>query len=101
VNGGCDSPGIAFNRDEVSEGGVLKWSVAGPAGADVVITADDTPVTSPDRLLGPVRIGSGCKASGLFGVPLKDGTHTLRVTLIQDGAPREIGTTRIEVNRLP
>jgi hypothetical protein len=97
VKGSCTQPAFAFDRTEVREDGVVKWSVAGPPDAQVVITADST-TADGGRLLGPVTL-QGCKASGRFGVVLQDGTHVLRVFLRQpDGTTQVIGTRTIVVN---
>ncbi len=97
VQGSCAKPGFALDRVEVTEGAVIKWSVAGPSGSQVVITAD---TTSPEtgRLLGPVPV-KDCKASGRFGVPLPDGDHVLRVFLLNaDGSTTVVGTQKLVVN---
>ncbi|HUR51572.1 MAG TPA: hypothetical protein VMZ11_05570 [Mycobacteriales bacterium] len=97
VKGSCDRPAFAFDHDEVRQDGVVKWSVTGPTGSSVVVTADST---TPDsgRLLGPVRL-KGCKGSGRFGAPLTDGDHVLRVFLLQEGEqPQQIGSRTLTVN---
>jgi hypothetical protein len=97
VTGSCTQPGFAFDRQSVVEEGVVKWAVVGPTGASVIVTADST---SPDqgRLLGPVPL-KDCKADGRFGVPLKDGTHVLRVFLRSpDGAVSQLGSKSLEVD---
>jgi hypothetical protein len=97
VTGSCTHAAFAFDRSEVREDGVVKWSVAGPSGAEVFVTADSTTVDA-GRLLGPVTLRD-CKASGRFGVVLKDGTHVLRVFLRDpDGATRVLGQRTLEVN---
>ena len=97
VHGSCTSPAFALDRDEVGQYGVVKWAVAGPTGAQVVITADTTSATS-GRLLGPLPLKQ-CKASGRFGVPLSDGDHVLRVFLREpDGGTSLLGTQKLVVN---
>jgi hypothetical protein len=97
VDGSCTRPAFALDRSEVGQYGVVKWSVAGPTGAQVVITADTT-TTSTGRLLGPLPLKQ-CKASGRFGVPLSDGDHVLRVFLLgTDGATSLVGSQKLVVN---
>lgn len=61
------------------------------------VIADGTTVDS-GRLLGPVIL-KDCKASGRFGVPLKDGTHVLHVILrAPDGTTKEVGSKPVEVD---
>jgi hypothetical protein len=97
VHGSCTKPAFALDRSEVGQYGVVKWSVAGPSGARVVITADTvTPATG--RLLGPLPLKQ-CRASGRFGVPLSDGDHVLRVYLSEpDGGTSLVGTQKLVVN---
>ena len=97
VKGSCTQPGYALDRKEVGQNGVVKWAVAGPTGAQVVITADTvTPATG--RLLGPLPLKQ-CRASGRFGVPLTDGDHVLRVFLRDpDGSTSLVGTQKLVVN---
>ena len=97
VKGSCTRPAFAFDRTSVRYYGTVKWSVAGPSGAQVFITAD-SPSVDAGKLLGPVTLRS-CKASGLFGVPLKNGRHVVRVFLRQpDGSTRVLGTRSLEVH---
>lgn len=97
VDGSCTRPAYAFDRDEVGQAGVIKWSAAGPTGSYVIVTAD-SPSPDAHRLLGPLPL-KDCRASGLFGVPLSDGSHVLRVFLRRpDGATSVIGERRVEVN---
>lgn len=97
VKGSCTQPGFALDRSEVGQYGVVKWAVAGPTGAQVVITADTT-TTESGRLLGPLPLKQ-CRASGRFGVPLSDGDHVLRVFLREpDGATSLVGTQKLVVN---
>jgi hypothetical protein len=97
VKGSCTQPAFAFDRGSVREDGVVKWSVAGPSGAQVFVTAGSTTVDN-GKLLGPVTL-KRCKASGLFAVPLKDGKYVLRVFLRQpDGSTRVIGQRTLEVD---
>jgi hypothetical protein len=97
VDGSCTKPAFALDREEVGQYGVVKWSVAGPSGAQVVITADTTS-TAIGRLLGPLPLKQ-CKASGRFGVPLSDGDHVLRVFLQEPGgATTLVGSQKLVVN---
>lgn len=96
VHGSCTKPAFALDRSEVGQYGVVKWSVAGPTGDQVVITADAASAAS-GRLLGPVPLKQ-CKASGRFGVPLSDGNHVLRVFLLDAGATRLVGSQKLVVN---
>jgi len=104
VSGSCTHPAFAFDRSEVAQqGGVVKWSAAGPSGASVFVTVDSTSIDS-GHLLGPVVL-KDCKASGRFGVVLqggvllKDGSHVLRVFLRQpDGTVKLVGTKPLQVN---
>ena len=90
VDGSCIRPGFAFDHHEIRHGGVLRWAVAGPTGATVVVTADSTGVED-GTLFGPVAL-RGCKASGATGITLKDGDHVLRVFLSgPNGSYRPIG----------
>ncbi|HUR13618.1 MAG TPA: hypothetical protein VM097_03905 [Mycobacteriales bacterium] len=97
VEGSCTKPAFALDRVEVAQYGVVKWSVAGPTGAQVVITAD-TPSADTGRLVGPLPLKQ-CKASGRFGIPLADGDHVLRVFLRQvDGTTTLVGQQTLTVN---
>ena len=97
VDGSCTSPGFAFDRTEVLQDHAGKWAVAGPSGAQVVITADsDNPAVG--RLLGPLTV-QHCHGDGRFGVPLTDGDHVLHVFLLRpSAAPQQLGTARLTVN---
>ena len=55
VHGSCTKPAFALDRAEVRQYGVVKWSVAGPSGAQVVITADNASAGT-GRLLGPLAV---------------------------------------------
>ena len=97
VDGSCDRPGFAFDRVAVDQDRPVKWSVAGPDGTDVVITANST---SPGQnvVLGPLPL-EDCGASGRFGVRLGDGDHVMRVFLLRpDGGSTLVGQQTLTVN---
>jgi hypothetical protein len=97
VAGSCTKPAFSFDRDRIRVDLALKWAVAGPSGSSVIVTADSTSADE-GRLLGPVEL-RGCKADGLFGVPLSDGTHVLRVFLrAPDGTTALLGQQDLEVD---
>jgi hypothetical protein len=97
VHGSCTKPAFAFDRDEVRQDGVVKWSVAGASGSYVIITADSASAAS-GRLLGPLPL-KHCGASGRFGVPLREGDHVLRVFLRSpSGATSLVGSQKVVVS---
>ena len=97
VDGSCIRPGFAFDHHDIRAGGALRWAVAGPTGATVVVTADSTSIDD-GTLVGPVVL-RGCKASGVTGIPLKSGEHVLRVFLRRpDGTVQLLGSRPLEVN---
>ena len=97
VTGSCAKPGFSFDKTSIRYYGAVRWSVAGPDGSSVIITADSTSADS-GRLAGPVPINE-CKASGRMGVPLKGGSHLLRVFLRSaDGTDTLLGQKALQVN---
>jgi hypothetical protein len=97
VDGSCDSPGFAFSTSDVTQDAPVKWAVKGPAGTQVVITADSTDAAR-NRVLGPVPL-AGCAAEGRFGARLPDGEHLMRVFLLRpDGTSSLVGLTTLTVN---
>ena len=97
ASGSCTRPAFDFDHTSVRYYGTVRWSVAGPAGSSVVITADSASVTT-GRLAGPVAL-KDCRAQGRFGVPLPDGTHLIRVFLVSgDGTTTVLGTKDLVVH---
>lgn len=97
VRGSCTEPAAALDRDDVGQFGLVSWSVAGPSGSEVVLTAD---AAGPDtgRLQPPVPVRD-CKATGRFSARLSEGEHVVRVFLRQaDGSTRLLTTERLVVN---
>lgn len=97
VKGSCTEPAAALDRKDVTQFGLVSWSVAGPTGAEVVLTAD---AATPDagQLQPPVPV-KDCKAEGRFAARLSDGEHVVRVFLRQtDGSTRLLTTETLVVN---
>jgi hypothetical protein len=95
--GSCDRPALALGDAEVRSGRLVSWSVSGPTGERVVLTADSA---SPDRgrVAGPVEL-TGCAANGRFLVQLDEGKHVVRGFLLRaDGTSRPVGTRQLVVD---
>lgn len=101
VKASCTEPAYALSKTEVKSYGTLKWSAAGPTGSSVVFGVDTTTVPGAldeGLLSGPTAL-KACRASGLFGVGVPEGDHTLTAFLVAaDGTAKVIGTEKLVVD---
>lgn len=95
VDGGCDRPALALDQTVIRQFGSVRWTVAGPAGATVVLAVDSTSVPSEGALVRTV-LGS-CEAHGVVGISGEPGRHTVTAWVVVDGQAQVAGTRPLEI----
>lgn len=92
----CDTPALAISADTVRRGQPLRYAVVGPAPRVVVaidaasLSADGTATPLAGRTeaqVVPSTELAGCKATGILGVQVPAGEHTVSVFPAVGGEP--------------
>ena len=93
----CDRSALAISATEVRRGQPLRYTVVGPATRVVVaidaaslspdLTATPLPGASESQVIRPPTTLSGCKATGILGVQVPAGEHTVSVFPAEGGRP--------------
>ena len=93
----CSVPALALSAASIPRGGALRWTAVGP-GDEVVIaigaarlsadlTATPLPGASELQVVRPATALKGCKATGVLGVQVPAGAHTVSVFPAGGGSP--------------
>ena len=93
----CDSPALALSTATTTRGMPLRWTAVGPPDAVVIaidvarldagLTATPVPGATEPQVV-PIRTPlKGCKATGVLGVQVPVGAHTVSVFPATGGAP--------------
>ena len=93
----CDAPALAISATTVRRGQPLRFTVVGPATRVVVaidaaslsadLTATPLPGAAETQVIRPPATLERCKATGILGVQVPAGTHTISVFAATGGAP--------------
>ena len=93
----CDTSALAISATEVRRGQPLRYAVVGPATRVVVaidaasldpdLTATPLPGASEPQVIAEPKRLAGCKATGILGVQVPAGDHTVSVFPATGGAP--------------
>jgi hypothetical protein len=93
----CETPGLALSVSTVRRGFPLYYAVTGPDRTVVIaidaaalspdLTATLTPGATEAQVVRVPKKMSGCKGTGVLGVQVPAGRHTVNVFPAEGGAP--------------
>ena len=85
----CETPALALSATSIPRGGALRWTAVGPGDQVVIaigaarlsadLTAQPLPGAAEPQVVRPGTALDGCKATGVLGVQVPPGEHTVSV----------------------
>lgn len=111
----CTTPAFALSMETAEMGSPVEWTVVGPASERFALAVDAAGVQrgptgrltaqpAAGLTLDDVQLASeleivptGCRATGLFGVRVRPGEHTVTLFRLAGGSAQALTTTRLVV----